>query len=175
MCLWNTNDPDNGNSKDKYLDTSRKILPQEMLMCNLWPFIWTNLNPHHIRMLCAISLVEIGPLILKKKFVNVFSLFPYYFPLEKGVTLHLKKTWIPITQGCFVPSLVKIGPDVFKKIFNVHQCIFAISLLSPLGKGRGSSFEQTWIPITKGCFVPCLVEIGQVVLQKKMNMWKVYR
>ena len=32
----------------------------------------------------------------------------------------------------------------------------------------GSSFEQTWIPFTQGCFVPRLVEIGPVVLEKKI-------
>ena len=31
----------------------------------------------------------------------------------------------------------------------------------------GSSFEQTWIPFTQGCFVPRLVEIGPVVLEKR--------
>ena len=62
---------------------------------------------------------------------------------------------IPFTQGCFVLSLVEIGQVVVeKKILKVCQCIFAISLLSPLGKGCGPSFEQTWIPFTKGCFVP---------------------
>ena len=35
-------------------------------------------------------------------------------------------------------------------------------------------FEQTWIPFTQGCIVPSLVEIGSVVLEKKMKMWKVY-
>ena len=85
-------------------------------------------------------------------------------------------TWIPFTQGCFVPSLVEIGPVVLeKKIFKFCQCIFTISSLSPLGKGRGPSFEQIWIPFTQGCFVPSLVEIGPVVLEKKMKMWKVYR
>ena len=38
----------------------------------------------------------------------------------------------------------------------------------------GSSFEKTWIPFTKGCFVPRLVEIHPVVLEKKMKMWKIY-
>ena len=37
-----------------------------------------------------------------------------------------------------------------------------------------SSLEQTWIPIIQGCFVPSFVEIGPVVLEKKMKMWKVY-
>ena len=29
-------------------------------------------------------------------------------------------------------------------------------------------FEQNWIPFTQGCFVPSLVKISQVVLEKKM-------
>ena len=56
-------------------------------------------------------------------------------------------------------------------------------LLSPLGKGRGPSFEQlelmelvgrglsfeqTWKPFTQRWFMPSLVEIGQVVLEKKI-------
>ena len=47
-------------------------------------------------------------------------------------------------------SLFEIGLVVLKKkIFKVRQCIFAISLLSPLRKGRGPIFEQTWILITQ--------------------------
>ena len=50
-------------------------------------------------------------------FVNVFSLFRDYPPLEKGRDLHLKKkTSIPFTQGHFVPSLVEIGPVVLEKM-----------------------------------------------------------
>ena len=30
------------------------------------------------------------------------------------------------------------------------------------------------LPFPQGCFVPSLVEIGPVVLEKKMKMWKVY-
>ena len=30
------------------------------------------------------------------------------------------------------------------------------------------------MPFTQGYFVPSLVEIGPVVLEKKMKMWKVY-
>ena len=41
-------------------------------------------------------------------------------------------------------------------------------------KFRQSSFEQIWVPSTKGCIVPSLVEIDPVVLAKKMKMWKVY-
>ena len=47
-------------------------------------------------------------------------------------------------KGCFVPSFVEIGLVVPEgKSFKFSQCIFAISLLAPLGKGCGPSFEQT--------------------------------
>ena len=42
-------------------------------------------------------------------------------------------------------------------------------------KGGFLSFVQTWIPFTQGCFLSILVEIGSMVLEKKMKMWKVYR
>ena len=58
------------------------------------PFIWTNLNPLHPRMLCA----KFGwnwPSGSGEEdflnFVNVFSLFRNYLPLEIGGTLHLNK------------------------------------------------------------------------------------
>ena len=97
------------------------------------------------------------------------------FFLGRGRGPWLEQTWLSFTQVCCVPRFVEFIPAVLeKRIFKVRQCIFAISLLSPLRKGHGSSFEQTWIPFTWVCFVPSLVEIGLVVL-KKMNMWKVYR
>ena len=46
-----------------------------------------------------------------------------------------EQTWIPFTQGCFVPNLVEIGSAVQENILKFRQCIFAISLISPLGKG----------------------------------------
>ena len=68
-------------------------------------------------------------------------------------------------------SLVEIGPLVLQmNIFLICQCIFTISQLSPLGKGLGPSFDQTRIPFTQVSFVPSLVEIGPVVLEKKMKM-----
>ena len=39
----------------------------------------------------------------------------------------------------------------------------------PSGSG-----EETWVHKTQGWFETSLVEIGQVVLEKKMEMWKVY-
>ena len=115
------------------------------------------------------SLVEIGPVVLKIfKIGQSILAISLLSPLGKGRGPSFEQTWIPINQGCFVPSLVEISPVVLKKIFKVGQCIFAISLLSPLGKGLGPSFGQTWISINQGFFVTSLVEISPVVLKKKI-------
>ena len=53
---------------------------------------------------------------------------------EKTHYPHMKIEWLLFVK----PSLVKIGPVViFEKI-----CDFAFSLLSPIIKGRGHSFDQ---------------------------------
>ena len=66
-------------------------------------------------------------------------------------------------------SLVEIGPVVLeKKILKFRKCIFAISKESPLGKRKGPSIEQSWIPFTQECNVLSLVEIGPVVLDRKI-------
>ena len=52
---------------------------------------------------------------------------------------------------------------LWRQIFKFRQCIFAISLFTPLGKSCWPSFEQTWIT-----FVQSLVKTGSVVLEKKI-------
>ena len=61
------------------------------------------------------------------------------------------------------------------RFLKFRQCVFTISLLSFLWKGRGLSFDQNKIPFTQGSYVPSLVDIGPVILEKKMKMWKNYR
>ena len=51
-----------------------------------------------------------------------------------------------------MPSLFEIGPMVLEMKI-IKQCIFSILLLYLLGKGQDPSFEQTWNPFTKECFV----------------------
>ena len=57
-----------------------------------------------------------------------------------------------------MPSVIEIDPVVLvKKTSKCPQCIFATSLLhvSPLAKGHGSSFEQSWFtsPKNASCYV----------------------
>ena len=44
---------------------------------------------------------------------------------------------------------VNTSREVWRRGLKFHQCTFAILLLSPLGKGYGPLFEQTWIPFTQ--------------------------
>ena len=58
-------------------------------------------------------------------------------------------------------SLVKIGRVVLEKIFKFCQCISIISQLSPLGKGHGLSFKQTWIFFTTDVFCYVWLKLAQ--------------
>ena len=66
-------------------------------------------------------------------------------------------------------SSLSIGPVVLEKkiFFKFRQCVYPFSLISPLGKGRGTSFEQTCILFTQE-----LVEIGPVVLEKEIFQFR---
>ena len=48
-----------------------------------------------------------------------FKIFSIYFGEGRGPSF--EQTWIPSTQGSFVPSLVEIGPMVLKKIFKLFS------------------------------------------------------
>jgi hypothetical protein len=55
-----------------------------------------------------------------------------------------------------------------KKIFKWTHPIFAFLRLSPLWRGPGSLFELFRIPFTQGWSMPSLIEIGLLVLEKKI-------
>ena len=90
------------------------------------PFIWTNLNPLHPRMLC----IKFGwnwPSGSGEehfyKLSILFLLFPNYLPFWKGVALHLNKlqSWIPFTKGYFVPSLIETVLEKKMKMCKVNR------------------------------------------------------
>ena len=75
---------------------------------------------------------------------------------------------------CFLPSFIEIGRVVTEKnIFKIVKYFRYFAIISPW-KRLGPLFEQIWIPVTQGCLVLSLVEIGAVVLEK-MKMWNIYR
>ena len=71
-----------------------------------------------------------------KNHVNVFSLFCFYLPLEKGGHL-FEQMSIPFTQEVFLKSLAEIGLVVPEKMFKFPQTLsfFANLLYIPLGYG----------------------------------------
>ena len=60
--------------------------------------------------------------------------------------------------------------------FKFCQCIFAILLLSPLGKWCDPSFERNWIPFTKASFVSSLLKLAQWFWRRfdKFLTWNVF-
>jgi hypothetical protein len=60
------------------------------------------------------------------------------------------------------------GSVVLEKIFKWPHPIFVFLWLSPLWRGPGSIFEQFRIPFTQGWFILSLIEIGLLVLEKKI-------
>jgi hypothetical protein len=60
------------------------------------------------------------------------------------------------------------GSVVLEKILRLIPPYFCILWLSPLGKEPDPSREQSSILFTQGWFVPSLIEIGMLVLEKKI-------
>ena len=48
-------------------------------------------------------------------FANIFSPFRNFFPLGNRQGPSFEQTWIPFTQGCFLPSLDGIFPVILEK------------------------------------------------------------
>ena len=96
--------------------------------------------------------------------------------LEKCTDLHWIMNWLLISwgtdwstrSGCWLVD-AQIGQD------GLSEESWLTALLCKADPGTLSdsgdpSFEQTWNPVTQECFVQSLVEIGTVVLEKKMKM-----
>ena len=84
--------------------------------------------PSSIRMLCAKFCWNWPTVVSEKKIIKFrqcFFTISWLFPLGKEWGPSFEQTWIPFTQGCFVPSLVEIGPVFFeKKIFLILSMYF---------------------------------------------------
>jgi hypothetical protein len=117
-----------------------------------WPFIWTYLNSLHPRIICTKfdSVWPTGSGVDFSKFSVHFQSFAIISPWRGAIPF----LWInlnPLHPKMILPSLVKIGPMVLeKRIFKWPYPIFTFLWLSPLWRGPGPLFEQSWIPFTQG-------------------------
>ena len=102
----------------------------------------------------------------------MFLLFRNYLPLEKGMALYLNELECPSTQGCFVPSLVEIGPLVpEKKVFKILSMYLSMYfrffvIICPWK--RAWSFIWTLNSLHPSSFI----EIGTVVLENVKSVQK---
>jgi len=104
-----------------------------------------------------------------KKDVSSFLLYNriWKFVPFNGMVIY-EQTWISLPQGYPMPNINAFRPVVHEK--KIFEDLSKFSIFCPLlGPKRGQPlFEQIWIPIPQGCFLPSLVEIGLVVLEKKI-------
>ena len=88
--------------------------------------------------------------------------------MEKGRVLHLNKLESPSSNDALCQVWLKLAQlSREEDFFNLSMYFRNFVIISPW-KRRGPSFVNTRIPFTQGCFVACLVEIGSVVLEKKI-------
>ena len=93
------------------------------------------------------------------KIVKVFTIFCNYRPWKKEEPFILKN-WISIIQGWFVSSLVEIGLVVLKEKIFLNLSMY-FRKLSPIEKGRTTSFEQTQISLPKNDLCQVWVILAQ--------------
>ena len=99
-------------------------------------------------------------------FPNVEIIFPW----KKSVALHLNKLYSPLPKDALCQAWLKLvsgsgEEDFFFLISSTH--------FRYLPSENGVVLNLMFIPCSQGCFVPSLVEIDPVVLEK-MKIWKVY-
>ena len=76
------------------------------------------------------SLVEIGPVVLEKKyfinFVNIFSLFHTCLPYEKGAALHLNKLECSSPKDTLYQVWLKLAKWLLRRIFFNFVHVFSL-------------------------------------------------
>ena len=94
------------------------------------PFIWINFTQGCF----VLSIVEIGRQVLERKIfklVNVFSLFHYYLPLEKGMALYLNKHELPSLKDTLCQVWMNwptfSGEEDIFKLVNIFSLFIIIS------------------------------------------------
>ena len=112
--------------------------------------------------MCQVWL-KLALLFLRKFFLSAFSLFHNYLPLKMVVALHLDKCESPSPKNALCQVWLKLAKWFLRRRFSNFVNVFSLfrNYLS-LEKGLALYFL-----LTQGCFVPSLVEIISVVLEKK--------
>ena len=95
-----------------------------------WFFISMNLNPLHPRMLCV--WLKLAQWFWRRgcfNFVNLFSLFRNYLPLEKGGTLHLNKVESPSPKDALCQVCFKLAQLFWRRSFLNFVNVFSLFVI----------------------------------------------
>ena len=91
-----------------------------------------------------------------------------FLTLWEFIGSSFEETWIPYTQGCFVPRLFEIGPVVLeKKIFKFCQCILLFRKYLLLEKGRGLHLIKLESPLPKDGLCQVWLKLAQWFWRRK--------
>jgi len=122
------------------------------------------------------SLIEIGLVVLEKK---IFLNISLYILLCKSLSpwcgaIHDPKDFIWTNFNLLAPRMLHAtyqcipAGGSWEEDFSRFIKIFLMLPLIGSQKGPDPLFKQIWIPIPQASFMPSLVEIGLVVLEKKI-------
>ena len=139
-----------------------------------------NLNPLHPRMHCAKFSWNKPSGSVDEDFKILSMYFCFFVVISPWIRIW-PFNWTNLNllhpcQGCFVPSLVKIGPVVLfkKKIFLIsYKNVFWLFVIISPWKRAGSFIWTNLNPLHPRMLWPSLVDIGLVILEKTMKMWQV--
>ena len=133
------------------------------------PFIWTNLNPLHPRMLCAKFRWNWPSCSGEEDFLISSMYFRYFIiisPWKRAGPFfwtNLNPLYPRMLCAKFGWNWLSGSGEEDFLLSSIYFCFFVI--ISPW-KRAGPSFKQNWISFSQRCFVPSLVEIGPIVLKK---------
>ena len=109
-------------------------------------------------------------------FLNVFSLFRNYLPLEQGVVLHLNKLESPLPMDALCQVWLRLAKWILRGRFLncIDQCIFAISKLSPLEQGVALYLNKLESPLPKDALCRVWLKLAQWFLRRFPNFVNVF-
>jgi len=120
------------------------------------------------------SLVEIGQVVHEKKIFKSFCYVSLYKIMSpKGVAVYDPTDFISTNLNLLAPRMFHAKYQSFpasgsweEDFLRFNKIFLILPLIGPQ-RGPAPFYKQIWIPIPQSCFPPSLVEIGQVVREKK--------
>ena len=144
----------------------------------MWPFICTNLNPLHLRMLCAAFCWNwaIGS-GRYWEFVNgLFAYFLIIFPCKKAWPIFWTKSIFFLHKVDLCQVGWKLGQWFWRRFLKFFMEFSLFVIISSLKIPWPLIWKKTNLnslyPRVQRCFVQCLVEMSHVLLEKKMKIKK---